>query len=59
MWRADRCVDHVDAFAAEDIVEGGAELAVAVVDQEVHPLEQAGEAEVACLLGDPGAAKKR
>jgi hypothetical protein len=40
-------VDDVDAFAAEDLVEGGAELAVAVVDQEVHPLEQAGEAEVA------------
>lgn len=52
--RGSVCVDHVDAFAAEDIVEGGAELAVAVVDQEVHPLEQAGEAEVACLLGDPG-----
>jgi hypothetical protein len=47
-------VDHVEAFAAEDLVEGGAELAVAVVDQEVHPLEQAGEAEVACLLRDPG-----
>jgi hypothetical protein len=24
------------------------------VDQEAHPLEQAGEAEVARLLGDPG-----
>jgi hypothetical protein len=35
-------VDHSDAFAAKDLVEGGAELAVAVVDQEAHPLEQAG-----------------
>jgi hypothetical protein len=25
------------------------------VNQELHPLEQAGEAEVARLLGDPGA----
>jgi hypothetical protein len=55
MRRADRRVDHLDRFAAEDLVGGGAELAVAVVDQEAHPLEQAGEAEVPRLLGDPGA----
>ena len=52
---ADRRVDHLDRFVAEDVVEGGAELAVAVVDQEAHPLEQAGEAEVPRLLGDPAA----
>ena len=31
---ADRRVDHLDPFAAEDLVEGAAELAVAVVEQE-------------------------
>jgi hypothetical protein len=45
-------VDHLDPFAAEDLVEGRGELAVAVVDQESHPLEQAGEAKVARLLGN-------
>jgi hypothetical protein len=50
-------VDHLDAFAAEDLVKGGAELAVPVVDQEARPLEDAGEAEVARLLGDPGAGR--
>jgi hypothetical protein len=34
LWRADRCVDDRDSFAAEDLVEGGGEFAVAVVDQE-------------------------
>src|SRR5207245_4419221 len=53
-WRADRCVDHRDSFATEDLVEGGAELAVTVVDQEAHSPEEPGEAEVARLLGDPG-----
>jgi hypothetical protein len=24
LWRANRCLDHLDAFAAEDLVEGGA-----------------------------------
>jgi hypothetical protein len=52
---ADRCLDHRDAFAAEGLVEGAAELAVAVVDQEADPLEDACEAEVARLLSDPGA----
>src|SRR5919197_6125442 len=37
----DRRVDHLDPFAAQDLVEGGGELAVAVVLQEPHPLEQA------------------
>jgi hypothetical protein len=46
-----RRVDHVHAFAAEDLVEGCAEFAVAVVDQEAHAVEQAGEAEVrACWV---------
>jgi hypothetical protein len=27
LWRADRCLDDVDSFAAEDLVEGGAEFA--------------------------------
>jgi hypothetical protein len=43
-------VDHPDRFPAEDLVEGGAELTVAVADEEAHPLEQAAEAEVARLL---------
>jgi hypothetical protein len=34
-------VDHLDSFAAEDLVEGRGELAVAVVDQKSHPFEQA------------------
>jgi hypothetical protein len=55
LWCADRRVDHFDPFAAEDLVEGRGELAVAVVDQEAHPLEDAGEAEIPRLLGDPGA----
>jgi hypothetical protein len=30
LWRADRCSDDPDPFAAEDLVEGAAELAVAM-----------------------------
>src|SRR5438094_197939 len=52
---ADRCLDHRDAFAAEDVVEGAAELAVAVVDEKSHSVEQAREAEIARLLGHPSA----
>ena len=44
---ADRRVDHLDLFAAEHLVEGGGELAVAVVDQEACPLEQVSEAQIA------------
>jgi hypothetical protein len=44
LWRPDRRVDDLDAFAAEDLVEGGGELAVAVVDQEAHALEDVAEA---------------
>ena len=39
---ADRRLDHLDRFTAEDLVEDGAELAVAVVDEEAHPFEQTG-----------------
>jgi hypothetical protein len=54
LWRADWSLDDLDAFVAEDFVEGGAEFAVAVVDRGSCALEDTGEAEVACLLGDPG-----
>ena len=52
---AKRAADDLDALAAEDLVEGNAELAVAVVDEIPDSIEQAGEAEVARLLGYPGA----
>ena len=39
--------------------KAAAELAVSIVDQEPHPLEDTGEAEVAGLLGDPGAGRVR
>jgi hypothetical protein len=55
--RADWCVDHFDAFTAEDLVERRRELAVAVVDQEADPLEHTREAEVARLLGHPVAGR--
>src|SRR6266540_4068714 len=48
--------DDPDAFAAEDFVEGAAVLAVAVADQEADALLREVEAEVARLLGYPGAA---
>jgi hypothetical protein len=57
LWRTDRRMDHVDTFAAEDLVEGCTELAVPVMDQEARPLEDAGEAEVAGLLRNPGAGR--
>ena len=49
--RTNRCPDHPDAFALEDLIEGEAELAVTVVDQEPRPFEDTAEVEVACLLG--------
>jgi hypothetical protein len=57
LWCTDRCVDDPDSFAVEDLLERGRELAVAVVDQESHPFEHSGEAEVARLLGHPGAGR--
>jgi hypothetical protein len=56
-WCPDGRVDHLDPFGAEHLVEGGAELAVSVVDQKPCSLEQPGEAKVARLLGDPGAGR--
>src|SRR5436190_12306553 len=55
--RTDRCLDDPDSFAAEDLLERGGELAVAVVDQESHPFERSAEAEVARLLGHPAAGR--
>jgi hypothetical protein len=50
-------VDDLDSFAAEQLVECGGELAVAVVDREAHPFENGGEAEVARLLDDPASGR--
>src|SRR5215218_4674457 len=46
-----------DAFASEHLVESTAVLAVAVTNQEPHALVREVEAEVARLLGDPGAGR--
>jgi hypothetical protein len=51
--RPERSLDYSDAFITEDLVEGGAELRVAVVDQEPNVGESTAEAEVARLLRDP------
>jgi hypothetical protein len=48
-------LDHPDAAAAEQVVEGAAVLAVAITDHKAHALVRQVQAEVACLLGDPGA----
>src|SRR6266487_1567818 len=53
--RSDRRLHDPDAFAAEDLVEGAAVLTVAVADQEADALLREVEAEVARLLGYPGA----
>ena len=53
--RSHRSVDHADSFAAEHLVEGSGELAVAIVDQEADPFEHPGEGEVASLLEHPRA----
>jgi hypothetical protein len=50
LGRAHGRAEYWDAFAAEHLVERGGELAVAVVEQEVDPFEEAGEAQVARLL---------
>ncbi len=57
--RANGRVHDADAFAAEHLVERSREFAVAVVDQEAHPFEQAAEAEVARMLHDPGSGRVR
>ena len=53
--RSHRRVDDPDSFAAEHLVEGRGELAIAIVNQEADPFEEAGEAEVASLLEHPHA----
>src|SRR5438067_12552747 len=54
--RLHRRVDDLDRFAAEDVVEAAAELAVAIVDQEADRLLAVAERhrQVAGLLGYPG-----
>jgi hypothetical protein len=54
----DRCSDDLDPVAAEDLVEGAAELRVAIVDQEAWRRGAVGERprEPARLLRDPGVA---
>jgi hypothetical protein len=39
LWRSERRLDHVDAVGAEDLVEAGRELRVAVADQEPRVVE--------------------
>src|SRR5947208_3776090 len=53
--RLDRRSDDLDAFTAEDAVEGAAELRVPIVDQEARPPAAVVEVhqQVARLLGHP------
>src|SRR5512132_713212 len=57
--RAKRRADDLDCLASEDLVEGAAELAVAVVDQEAERRQPLRErpGELAGLLRYPGAAR--
>jgi hypothetical protein len=57
----DRCADHDDAFAVEDVIEAAAELAVAIVDDKAQLLLAITERhqQVARLLGGPGAGRVR
>jgi hypothetical protein len=43
LWRAERRLDQLDAVGAEDLVEPGHELRVAVANQEPGVVERAGE----------------
>lgn len=53
-WRLDGRADHLDPLGAEDLVEGVAELAVAIVDEESEGLRiPEFHDEVARLLDDP------
>ena len=55
VWRLDRSADHLDALGAEDLVEGVAELRVAVVDEKPErSLVAQLHDQVARLLDDPG-----
>src|SRR5918994_6328732 len=58
--RLDGCADYLDAFAPEDVVEGVAELRVAIVDENPERLLVAElHEEVARLLDDPSAVRIR
>jgi hypothetical protein len=58
--RLDRRTDHSDVFGPEGLIEGVAELRVAVVDEEPERLLPAQlHDEVASLLGDPVAVRVR
>src|SRR5438046_9119637 len=50
-------LDDPDSFAAEDLVEGAAVLAVAVADQEAYAVVSEVEAKLASLLSHPDAAR--
>jgi hypothetical protein len=58
-WRPDGCLDHLDAFGGEHLVEAGGELRVAVSDQGPERPSVLGEiaCEVAGNLGDGGAGR--
>src|SRR3954469_6087999 len=43
LWSVDRCSDDLDPLAAEDLVQGAAELRVAIVDQEAWRRGSVGE----------------
>src|SRR5919106_2452887 len=58
--RLDRRADHLDALGAEDLVEGVAELRIAVVDEKPERLLVAElHDQVARLLDDPAAVRIR
>ena len=60
VWRLDGRADHLDALGAEDLVEGVAELLVAVVDEESEGLVISEfHDQVARLLGDPASVRTR
>ena len=54
--RSHRCLDHLDTFGGEHLVEAGGELGVAVSDQEPERQSVLGEiaCEVPANLGDEG-----
>ena len=55
VWRLERRADHLDPLGAEDLVEGVAELLVAIVNEESEGLVlSAFHEEVARLLRHPG-----
>src|SRR5918996_83603 len=60
VWRLDGRADYLDALGAEDLVEGVAELLVAVVDEESEGLVISEfHDQVARSLGDPASVRTR